>query len=124
MLQCRVFALLGSIILVASCAPGGKAPSPKAVVLAMEVGLEKANRVAVTYARLPACTPATKPVCSEPATVAAIKAQSLTAYEAITGAQALVDVSSDVVAINAAVQAAQAALNVYIANTAALPAKP
>lgn len=82
------------------------ADSTAANVAALESALTAAERGALAYTSLPRC-PQPTPVCSDPAKVAAIKAADMTAYNAVSAAEASVRAGNtpDVTAAEAAVAA-------------------
>lgn len=109
-------ALWGSFfVLLAACA-SGTGPTPKASVMATEVSLTAADRLAMNYLALPRCTLATPPaICSNPATVLAIKTAGQRAYNSVTAAQSAADAGSSASASDAATTDAAAAVAAFAA---------
>jgi hypothetical protein len=112
------------VALLAGCS-AGTGPTPKASVMATEVSLTAADRLAMNYLALPRCTLATPPsICSRPETVVAIKLAGQKAYDAVVAAQTAVDAGSSATATSAAnadATAAVAAFSTLIPKTGATP---
>jgi len=108
--------------ILGACA-NGSGPTPKAGVLSMEAALTAADGLAVNYVRLPACTGATGPLCSDPPIVAQIKRAGATAYRALTAAQTAVDAdpAGAASATSAALTDARAALAAFQGVVSTLP---
>jgi hypothetical protein len=98
--------------LLAACS-AGTGPTPKSSVMATEVSLTAADRLAMNYLALPRCSLTSAALCSKPATVTAIKAAGQKAYDAVVAAQAAVDAGSSATASDAATADATAAVAAF-----------
>jgi len=93
------------VALLAACAQSGQT-----TVAQVAVALTAADQVALQYAQLPACgSGGAAGLCSDPATVAKIKAAAQAAYQAVKTAEAS-GTSGDLVLAVSAVGALSAAL--------------
>jgi len=114
----RLASLLAAGALLASCT-GVTIKDPAQGLYVAESALIGAMQVATTYAQLPACGTGVA-LCSDPATVAKIKADAQTASAAVLTAQGVVTANGSAAQIAAAVSVAEAAVSALQADTATL----
>lgn len=78
-----ILALIG-FALIPGCAKQGATTT---TVAQTELALTAAEKAATLYVTLPQCTTATRPICSEKATIATIKDADNTAFAAVMAAR-------------------------------------
>lgn len=78
------------IIALAALVGCATTETPQQKVFAATQVYDTALSVAVTYKRLPLCSPTTGPVCSDKSVVATLQKADVVAYEALKSAQGVV----------------------------------
>lgn len=102
-------------LIAGGCTPGSKPPPAENAVYAVAVALTSADTIALRYVTLPLCgSTHPKPLCSEAAVTAKIKANAQVAHDAVVAAEAN----------PGALPAAQAAVDVLVKSTPKTGEKP
>jgi hypothetical protein len=120
----KALALLACAVALAGCSTTGALPeTPQQAVFAAKSTYSTALTAAVAYKRLPACSAAVKPPCSDPAMVAQLQKADNVAAAALDAAEAAartpqIGQSAAARAVQAA-QASLAALTTLIAQLGA-----
>lgn len=83
----RIFSAVAVCALLVGCGQQAATQAVTTDVAAAEIALTAAERLAFIYTSLPHCLSAPSPVCSDPATVAKIKALDNRAYSAVVAAR-------------------------------------